>query len=87
MCLSSLVPRPSHAFQRVREKSGRPGRFGDVTMTYLPPFLLCAYAVVEMVADTSSLHHQIHQALPIFLAHVEKHGYKEQAGIDVLVNL
>ena len=35
----SLVPRPSHVFQHAREKSGRSGRFGDVMMTYLPPFL------------------------------------------------
>ena len=45
---------------------GRPGQFGDVMMTYLPPFLPHVYAVVEMVADTSSLHHQIDQAFLIF---------------------
>ena len=48
-----------------REKSGRPGRFGDVMMTFLPPF---AQNVAEMVAVISSLHHQIDQAFPIFLA-------------------
>ena len=31
--LSSLVPRPSHVFQCMREKSGRPDRFGDVFAT------------------------------------------------------
>ena len=82
VCLSSLVPRPFHVFQCARENSVRPGRFGDVMMTYLPPFLLCVYAVVEMVADMSSLYHEIDQALPIFLVHVEKHGYEEQADID-----
>ena len=42
--------------------------FGDVMMTNLPPF-------VQTMADTSSLHHQIDQAFPIFLMHVfvEKH--------------
>ena len=57
----SLIPRPSHVFQRTWEKSGRPGQFGDVVMiTYLPQF-------VEMVVDTSSSHHQIDQAFPRFL--------------------
>ena len=48
----SLVPRPSHVFQHAQEKSGMPGRFGDVhvMMTYLPPFL---QTVAEMVEDTS----------------------------------
>ena len=36
-----------------QEKSGRPGRFGDVMM---PPFLQ-VQTVAEMLADTSSLHH------------------------------
>ena len=36
--------------------------------------------VAEMVADTSSLHQQIDQAFPVFLAHVEKHGY-EASGV------
>ena len=62
VALPSLVARPSHVFQHTREKSGRPGRFGDVMMTYMPPFLP---RVVEIVADTSSLHHQIDQAFPI----------------------
>ena len=43
-------------FQYMQEKSGRPGQFGDVMMMYPPPFL---QTVAEMVADTSSLHHQI----------------------------
>ena len=30
--LPSLVPRPSHVFQRMREKSRRPGRLCDVMM-------------------------------------------------------
>ena len=69
--LSGLVARPSHVFQCMREKLGRPGQFGDVMMTYLPPFLPW---FIEMVPDISSLHHQIDQAFPIFLACVEKHG-------------
>ena len=39
MIHSSLVPRPSHVFQCTWEKSGRSGQFGDVMVTYLPPFL------------------------------------------------
>ena len=39
MIHSSLVPRPSYVFQHTWEKSGRPGRLGDVMMTYMPPFL------------------------------------------------
>ena len=31
---------------------------------------------VEMMADMSSLHHQIDQAFPLFLMCVEKHGYE-----------
>ena len=38
-------------------------------MLYLPPFL---QTMAEMVADTSSLHHQINQAFPIFLVFIEK---------------
>ena len=64
---ASLIPRPSHVFQCARENSGRPGRFGDVMMMYVPPFL-------QTMADTSSLHHQINQAFLIFLAYVEKLG-------------
>ena len=37
----SLVPRPSHVFNVTRRKEGRPGRFCDVIITYLPPFLPC----------------------------------------------
>ena len=33
-------------FNVAREKSGRPGRFCDVIITYLPPFLPC-YAVAR----------------------------------------
>ena len=72
--LPSLVPRSSHVFQRTQEKLGRPGRFGDVMMMYLPPFIQPHMRMAEMVADMSSLHHQIDQAFPIFLALVEKHG-------------
>ena len=53
----SLVARPSHVFQRTREKSGRPGLFGDVMM-YMPPlhhqidqafpiFLVCIGSCIE----------------------------------------
>ena len=38
---------------------------------YMPPF---PQTVAEMVADTSSLHHQIDQAFPIFLMCIEKQG-------------
>ena len=69
MC--SLLPRPSRVFERALEESGRSGQFGDVLMTYLPPFVSI---VAEMVADMSSLHHQIDQAFPIFLVGTEKHG-------------
>ena len=69
-----LVPRPFHVFQRAQEKSGRPGRFDDVMMMYLPPFLQPRTRVAEMVADMSSLHHQIDQAFLTFLACIEKHG-------------
>ena len=57
--------------QPMGEKSGMPGQCGDVMMTYPPPFLPW---FVQMVADTSSLQHQIDRAFPIFLAHVEKQG-------------
>ena len=46
-------------------KTGKAGQFNDVMMTYLQQF-------VEMVADTSSLHHQIDQAFPIFFSCVLK---------------
>ena len=42
-----------------------------MTYMYVQPFL---QTVAEMVADTSSLHYQIDQALTIFLVCVEKHG-------------
>ena len=35
----SLIPRPSHVFQCTWKKSGKPGRFSDVMMTHLPPFV------------------------------------------------
>ena len=57
----SLELRPSHVFQRMREDLVD---FSDVMMTYLLPFLP---QFVEMVADTSSLHHQINQAFLFFL--------------------
>ena len=50
-------------FFNAHEKMGRPGRFGDVMMTYLPPF---QQPMAEMVAYTSSLHHQIDHGLPNF---------------------
>ena len=50
----NLVPRP---YQRMREKLGRTGRFGDVIMMYLPPFLQTMTEVVHV----SSLHHQINR--------------------------
>ena len=31
VAITSLVPGPSHVFQHTQEKSGRPGRSGDVT--------------------------------------------------------
>ena len=34
---NNLVPWPSQVFQRMQEKSRRPGWFGDVTIMYLPP--------------------------------------------------
>ena len=46
----STVPGPSHVFHRMRQTSGRPGQFGNVMVTYLPPFL---QTVAEMVADMS----------------------------------
>ena len=55
------MPRPSYVFQHAWEN--QPGRFGDVMMTYLPPFIP---TVAEMVADTSSLHHQINQTFLFF---------------------
>ena len=67
--IPSLVSRP---FFDVHEKyHGRPGGFGDVMMTYLPPLLqTVAEFAAEIVADTSSLHHQIDQVFPIFLAYI-----------------
>ena len=47
----------------MREKPGRPDVFGDVIMAFLPPFL---QTMAEMVADASSLNHQIDQAFQIF---------------------
>ena len=63
-------------FFNMREKSGRTDQFGDVMMIYLPPFV---QTVAEMVADTSTLHHQIDQAFPIFsraLKNMGRPGYE-----------
>ena len=57
---------PALAHKKIRMS----GQFGDVIMTYLPPFL---QTVAQMVADIPSLHHQMDQAFPIFLTCIEKH--------------
>ena len=59
-------------FQHMREKSGRPGQFGDVMMTYLPLFLPL---FIETVADVSSI--QIDQAFFLrALKNMERPGYE-----------
>ena len=63
---------PSHVFQHTWERLGRSGRFGDVMMTYSPSFFLPWF--VEMVAEMSSLYHQIDHAFWICLVCIEKHG-------------
>ena len=62
-------------FQHVRDKSGRTGRFGDVMMTYLPPLIVPT--VAEIVADTSSLHHQIDQSFSISHRHWKTWRYEK----------
>ena len=65
MCIdASLVP----CFSMHARKSGR---FGDVMMTYLPPFLPW-FVEIHVVADTSSLHHQIDQASSCTLKNIGK---------------
>ena len=39
--MGSLVPRPSHVFQRYTRKIGKAWSICDVIITYLPPFLPC----------------------------------------------
>ena len=89
MCnYGKLVARYLHVFKPMSDKLLKPGQLGDVVMMYLLPFLqtgrfgdvMMTYLTpflplfVEMVADTSSLHHQIDQASPIFLTFIENTG-------------
>ena len=64
-----------------KERTGRPGWFGDVMMTYLPPFLK---TVAEMVAD---MYHQINQAFPNFLACEDENIGRPRYEANCMVNL
>ena len=56
-------------FFNAHEKSGRPGRFGDVMMTHLPPF-------VQTIAE-------IDQAFPTVLMGIENMGRPGHEAIPV----
>ena len=70
----SLVPRPSHVFQCIREKSGMLGQFGDIYHDY-------GFATISTNLGRNGGRYVIITSpnlpsLPILLTCVEKHGYE-----------